>query len=351
MRILRGTGRVGAAGIPAERGAIVRPLLGVTRVDTRDYCETRGVAFVNDPSNQDVRFLRNRIRHDILPALRTVFPAIDDTLLAVADAARREQHAFAARTAGWLGANLSEEEPGVWTLRLAGFDSVDDDDATALLREAIAYAGCARDVGRAHYERLLGLVRSVHTGAAVDLPGCSARREHDALVLRALAAGGADGGPPPRAGGEHGGGNRRQDPRRDYDRTRGAAFATQLAVPGRTHAGEWIVDADFVSVDDARAAIAHGVEPGVAYFDAAAISFPLVARPSRPGDAMRPFGLGGRKKLSDFFVDRKIPRRRRERAIVIEGESIHWVPGLATSDTGRIGPVTTRVVRLKATQE
>jgi len=135
------------------------------------------------------------------------------------------------------------------------------------------------------------------------------------------------------------------------DRTRRAAFAMHLTVPGRTHAGEWIVDADFVSVDDARAAIARGVEPGVAFFDADVISNRLFVRSVRPGDAMRPFGLGGRKKLSDLFVDRKIPRRRRERAIVIEGESIHWVPGLATSDTGRIGPVTARAVRLKATQE
>ncbi|MCI0451830.1 MAG: tRNA lysidine(34) synthetase TilS, partial [Candidatus Latescibacteria bacterium] len=83
--------------------------------------------------------------------------------------------------------------------------------------------------------------------------------------------------------------------------------------------------------------------------DADAISTPLRARAPRAGDRMRPFGLAGHKKLSDLFVDRKIPRRRRERAIVVEGETIHWVPGLATSEEGRVGPTTARVVRLKAT--
>jgi tRNA(Ile)-lysidine synthetase-like protein len=83
----------------------------------------------------------------------------------------------------------------------------------------------------------------------------------------------------------------------------------------------------------------------VAYFDAGAISTPLFARAPRGGDRMRPFGLNGHKKLSDLFVDRKIPRRHRARAIVIEGDVIHWIPGVATSEEGRIGSDTTRVVR------
>jgi tRNA(Ile)-lysidine synthetase-like protein len=65
---------------------------------------------------------------------------------------------------------------------------------------------------------------------------------------------------------------------------------------------------------------------------------------------MRPFGLDGHKKLSDLFVDRKMPRRHRARAVVIEGDVIHWVPGLARSEEGRIGLNTTRVLRLKATR-
>jgi tRNA(Ile)-lysidine synthase len=63
---------------------------------------------------------------------------------------------------------------------------------------------------------------------------------------------------------------------------------------------------------------------------------------------MRPFGLGGHKKLSDMFIDRKIPWRARQRAVVIEGDAICWVPGVARSDVAPVGDATARVLRLKA---
>ncbi len=317
MRILRGAGRVGLAGIPERRGLIVRPLLGVTRADTRDYCEARGIAFVDDPTNDDVRFFRNRIRHEILPSLRAAIPSIDDHLLRVADRARREQLAFAERFD--LGDIVREEEPGSWALLLGPFERLDDEEATALLRDALASVGLARDVGRVHYRRLLELVRNEHAGSSADLPGVHAHREHDALVF-----------------------------------SKSCVFRPRVSqpirIPGSTRVGEWVVEADYVSADDARLAVASCRHADVAYFDADAIAGTLVARSPRPGDRMRPFGLRGHKKLSDLFVDRKIPRRYRERALIIEGESIHWVAGLARGDDGRIGEATERVLRLKATR-
>jgi tRNA(Ile)-lysidine synthase len=115
--------------------------------------------------------------------------------------------------------------------------------------------------------------------------------------------------------------------------------------------GGWIVDADVIDADDARRAIAsRAIGDDVAYFDADVVSTPLVARVPEPGDRVRPFGLGGRKKLSDLFIDRKVPHRRRSHALVVEGRSIHWVAGVATGEEGRVGPATKRVVRLKATR-
>jgi tRNA(Ile)-lysidine synthase len=344
MRILRGTGRAGLAGIPERRGMFVRPLLEVTHGDTRAYCTRRGIAFVDDPSNDDLRFFRNRVRHEILPALRAAYPAVDHALLRLADSARREQRAFAARTDGLLDEVLREEETSVWTLRLDAFETLDDDDATALLHDALARIGLARDVGRVHYARMLELVRDEHAGSSASLPGFSARREHDALVLRARGW---------RTTGAH-----KREESSAKARTTRAQWAVvrqdpraALEIPGRTQLGAWTVEAEFVAVDDARAAIAARHAGGdVAYFDADAIDGRLVARPVKWGDAMRPFGLGGRKKLSDLFVDRKVPRRHRERAIAIEAESILWVPGLATSQHGSVGPATARVVRLKATR-
>jgi tRNA(Ile)-lysidine synthase len=317
MRVLRGAGRAGLAGIPERRGSIVRPLLAVTRAQTRDYCESRGVAFVDDPTNDDVRFLRNRIRHEVLPALRAAIPSIDGDLLRVAERARREQAAFAQRFD--MSAIVREETYGVWTLDVAAFASLDDEDATALLRDALAHAGLARDVGRVHYERLLELVRDENAGSAADVPHIRARREHDALVLHAGAPAHTD-----------------ED-------------ARKLAVPGSARVGDWIVDAEFVAPENAHAALAARQDGRhVAYFDAEALGDSLTVRSPRAGDSLRPFGLGGTKKLSDVFVDGKIARRHRERHVVVEGRSICWVPGVVRADVAPVVASTTHVVRLSS---
>ncbi len=324
MRILRGTGTAGAVGIPERRGLYARPLLGVTRADTRDYCTSRGVAFLDDASNGDVRFFRNRIRHEVLPQLRVAFPAIDESLLKIAERARCERAAYAARTQGWFERFAREESEGVYVVRTKGFDSVDDSDASELLRDVFARAGYARNVGRVHYRALLELVRSAHAGGAVDIPGFSARREHDAIVLR-----------------------RRSQTPEDV-----APFSVPVSIPGRTRAGDWNIDVSLVEVFKARLeASSRGSGLAVAFLDVADLSLPLVARSVQPGDAMRPSGLGGTKKLSDVFIDRKIPRRERATALVIESKSIVWVPGVARSDIARIRDTTEYALRVEARRE
>ena len=296
-----------------------------------------------------MRFLRNRVRHEILPSLRAAFPAIDDTLLRLAESAQRQQSAFDERTRGWIRENVREEAPGAWVVGLDMFAVLEDDDATALWRETLVHAGLARDVGRVHYARLLELVRDKRAGSSADFPGFSARREHDAVVLSTR-------GWRPTGGGD---GRSTANPQRDTKSlARGLERESEpsptpriLTIPGRTRVGDWTIDVDFIAADDARRAIASR-EAGadVAYFDADALATPLVARAPRPGDRMQPFGLDGHKKLSDLFIDRKIPRRERERALVVEGDTIHWVAGVATSGPGCVAPTTTCALRLRATR-
>ncbi len=73
FRLARGTGRDGAIGMSADR-TVVRPLLTVTRDETRAWCRRHGVAFVDDPANDDPRYARSRVRHGLVPALRAVHP-------------------------------------------------------------------------------------------------------------------------------------------------------------------------------------------------------------------------------------------------------------------------------------
>lgn len=94
MRVLRGSGARGLAALEAPSN-IVRPLLGVRRAQVERYAAGRGVTWIEDPSNESRRFLRNRVRKDLLPALRRVDPSIDDALIGVGRAAaawRAELH-------------------------------------------------------------------------------------------------------------------------------------------------------------------------------------------------------------------------------------------------------------------
>lgn len=96
LALSRGAGLPGLAAMPArwQRGGIdfVRPLLGVPGQALRDWLQAQGEAWVDDPSNTDLRYTRNRIRHELLPALEAVFPAFRDTF------ARSAAHAAQAQT-------------------------------------------------------------------------------------------------------------------------------------------------------------------------------------------------------------------------------------------------------------
>ena len=71
----------------------------------------------------------------------------------------------------------------------------------------------------------------------------------------------------------------------------------------------------------------------------------LAVRPWQAGDRMRPLGLGGSRALQDLFTDRKVPRERRAAVpVVVAGDEIAWVPGVATGDRFAAGPATTRRV-------
>jgi len=100
MRALSGATPRALAGMAARSGALVRPLLRLWRRDTLAYCAALGLAALDDPSNRDPRFLRTRVRHELLPALEEVFPAARRRLVALADGQRRILEAAAGGAGG-----------------------------------------------------------------------------------------------------------------------------------------------------------------------------------------------------------------------------------------------------------
>jgi tRNA(Ile)-lysidine synthase len=323
MRILRGTGIRGLAGIPERRGRIVRPLLSVARAETIAYCREHGVPFVIDSTNDDRRFLRNRIRHDVLPALRRAYPGIDEAFLRMAASARVELERIDRLVAGRIE-SLRRTDANEFALDASAFFGLEDDERVQLLSRALETMSAGRDVSRVHYRSLLRLSREdARPGGSVDLPGLRARREHDAIVFF------------PRA-------------RREGE----SPGVGRLPVPGRVVIGGWEVSADVVPGEVARAEIRKAAPAShdlIAFLGHNDRLPAITVRLPRPGDRMRPFGMSGHKKLSDLFIDGKVPRRMRARTPVVEmnGEIV-WVAGVAASESSRIGATTSRAIRLRA---
>jgi tRNA(Ile)-lysidine synthase len=315
MRILHGAHARGLRGILATRGRIVRPLLAVSRADTHGYCRTHAIPFVEDASNNDRRHERNAIRHDVLPALRWVYPGLDAALVHIAANAHAEFARAEEVTARRLQLFLQPEVDRSWLLAMDAFTGLDDaDDRCHLLAATLDAMSARDDVTGAHYRQMLVLL-DAGVGAITDIPGVRVRREHDGLVFT-----------------------------RKGNRFRSAAPIHSLPVPGALNLGGWHLEAERVGAPDPGELARSGKR--TAYL---CCNDSLVVRFPRDGDRMQPFGMSGHKKLSDLFIDRKVPHRLRDRIPVVESEGeIVWVVGVATSESARVIARSGDVVRLTA---
>ena len=328
MRLLRGSGPRGLAGMPPVRSVapgdlmIVRPLFDTDRRAIDRFCERYGLAFREDESNHCLEFTRNRIRHALLPRLRAEFnPQIAAGLNRLSCLLRDEER--------WLDRLVTERLHALCTMDGAAGIRL---DITALARE---HPALQRRVLRAALQRIRGDLRRVGfepieairqlVGAdpregRVDLPGdINARREGRWLRIGPRRA----AIPPP-------------------------AFRYQL-MAGETvyiqETGVHLVLKQVARLD--RDAIRRAGQ-SVAYFDMDKVDFPIVIRNFRPGDRFVPFGLKGTQKLKKYFIDHKIPRaERRHHPLVISGGEIIWIAGVRRSDRARVGPHTNAVLRVE----
>lgn len=284
MRLLRGTGVAGLAAIPARRGRYVRPLLGIARERIEQYVTDHQLDVVRDPMNQDMTFLRTRIRHHWLPALRRENPRLDRALCQVASSAAQDREVldFAARqlllrAEGDPDSRRDGRRHGLRVVVLA-------EAPDAVMHRALALCASDRgcDLEARHQRAVADLVRRDTAGTlSLDLPGLRAVREYD--ILRFEVPGDGDG------------------------------------------------TGDPSIMDDVMDDIA---------VDVAGPDGPYRVRYWRAGDRMRPTRLGGRsRKLSDLFGDAKVARRLRARARIVVRERdgvIEWAEHIGPAHGSRV---------------
>lgn len=302
VRLLRGAGPHGLSGIaPRARldrltGAeipVVRPLLDVPREATLAYCRAHGIEPVVDETNVSTQFLRNRLRHRVIPLFIAENPRFRETVVAAMGLVREQQ------------ALIRTEVEGRWSEIAVG-------GATSLRRDVIADwpVALASEALRQAAERLAGPPSPLEQRHLIRLREMAQtgrpRRLHLPGSLEAVVA-----GPVLRL--------------RRRDAVPVLPEPVALVVPGAVRFGPWEVRAERRVATEVR----ETSGPLGVWVRSAG---PFIVRARRPADRFRPLGGAGTVRVQDELVNRKVPRDERDLLPVITvGERLVWLVGSRVS--------------------
>jgi tRNA(Ile)-lysidine synthase len=305
MRLFRGSGLQGLAGIaPCLDGFIIRPLIEIERPEIDDYLRQNHLPFCVDETNFDRRFLRNRIRLDLLPLLQKKFdPGIVSHLGRLAELAREENGVLEAIVHDH-GRRLILRKAGQLYLDAHSLSDLPRALARRLVRRFILeLKGDLRRISFADVEALLNLGENKewHLGK-----GLLFRREKGAIHLK-------DRGSAPGA----------------FSLSWDGQKPLRLETLGLTIRGKKIPKAKAIpcEFDDNRRA----------FLDFSRLEFPLLIRNRKNGDRYQPLGAPGRKKLTEVMRAKGIPlSERRARPVLFSGRQIVWVPGCPVAEPFKV---------------
>lgn len=318
MRLLRGSGPSGLAGIPPKRDdAIVRPLIAVARSEIESYLSQAGLSYVTDASNLKTSYLRNRIRLNLLPELRKYQPRIIELLGQTAEIMRSDEKWLMSNARTWIEEHLEEDGSKI-SIRLPAFIMLPDALKNQVIRVALSVAGGnLRRINLKHIEAVNHIALGERPQSKVDLPkDLIVRRVYDRLVFNKM------------------------------ENTEIMDFSYFIDGPGRYEPDELGYTVAIKELENKDLPDMKG-SPWTAYLDADLINYPLVIRNFRKGDRFVPLGMRGHKKLKDFFIDLKIPSEERARIPVMAyKDKIIWVCGLMLDDRFKVKPDTRRVLKI-----
>lgn len=313
LHLFRGTGFRGLSGIPYLRKEIVRPLLFASRAEIEAYATMREVKFRVDSSNATDHYARNYIRHHIVPRVKSnINPSVVEALTWSSELFR-DLDGYLRDTARGLMDRLARRNA-------AGEIEIAIDDLEALpvlLRQYVLMGAYQRATGsdpdQASVLALQGLCSSGTGSWATLREGWHAHRDRRTIVLR-----------------------------RELD---GAEFMLAVELGRRYDLGPFHFHSEVMEQADDRERKPGSIE----YVDVDRLGGEsLILRSWREGDWFMPLGLGGRKKVSDYLIDARVPRHQKRNVPVLttaEGEIV-WLCGKRLDDRFKLTEQTRRMGKL-----
>lgn len=312
LRLLRGSGVAGLAAMRPLQDRWWRPLLGCRRGQIEDYAAEHRLDWVEDASNSDLTFLRNRVRHRVVPELQQVNPAFEQRVAELCRQFADDEDYWQQRVAEVLPGLVVSTADGL-RLDRQGMLALPHALRARVLRAALLrLRGDLLRIDAVHLRSLDTLLGGDRSQAQLDLPGCWAARRYEQLWLRHEAP------------------------------VVLPAYEFELAVPGQLS----LPDGRILRSRLLTAPLGEGET--AAEFDFQKLERSLRVRSWRAGDSFVPRGMFGRKKLKRLFGDRKIELEERARVpVLVAGEEILWVAGVRRSGLATVSSDTQRILRLE----
>ncbi len=313
LRLFKGSGLRGLSGIPIVRKGVVRPLLFATRADIEAYATARELQFRVDSSNETDHYARNIIRHHIVPRVKSnINPAVVETLVRSSELFRDLDNYLRDTSREILRRIVVHREDGVIDLPLAALSGI-----PALLQQYVLMQAFVLVTGAEADQSIIASLQGLNTSAtgswATLRDGWQAHRDRDRIVFR--------------------------------KESELPEFTLPVELGAEYELGHFRFRSELI-----EGSVAPEREPGsVEFVDADRLGQGgLILRTWREGDWFVPLGLGGRKKISDFLVDARIPRFQKRQYPVLttaEGEIV-WLCGKRLDDRFKLTESTRRMGRL-----
>jgi tRNA(Ile)-lysidine synthase len=304
INLLRGTGISGLKGIPAKSGLIIRPLLLFYRSEIEEYVKTRRLDYREDSSNFKTDYLRNRIRHKLLPLLDELQPSFRKVMAGNLD------HLMAAEN--FLRYAIAEQTKGMITGSDSGLEIslpqiLKSNHPELLLHEILREYGFSTSQTKQIFQAL-----DSQPGKIFFTDSHRLIKDREFLLIQPLSE--LDG---------------------DESGMVIEDGITEVFCPLHLQFQTLARDIDFQPSPD----------PDKAFLDLATLQFPLKVRKWKQGDRFKPLGMKGQMKLSDFFVANKFSIAEKERTWLLtdNADNIIWIIGHRIADQNRIRPATRSV--------
>ncbi|WP_448530358.1 tRNA lysidine(34) synthetase TilS [Raineya sp.] len=295
----KGTGIAGLRGILPKNGFIVRPLLFASKAEIMQYAQKQGWQWLEDSSNASCDYTRNFIRHNILPLLEQINPNILQNFSETAQRLLSTEKIWQNKLQEIQQKYIQEQGE---ICQICFSDEID----VVILHHFLEKWGFS-------FRQCQDIYESKQVGAEFFSQTHWLVRDRKAWIIVPISF--------------------YQDENSSFELIENNILKTKyFELQSKT-----FENSNFIAKN----------EPNEAYFDAEKLEFPLCVRVWRMGDRFQPLGMKGKKKISDFLVDCKIPKNLKKRIFVVEsGKEIIYVAGLRSSEYAKVSPETQKICKL-----